>query len=91
MKEKNLSVPADSVLVMRRSGHAKGVTVGSSWQPEVAQFLLDMYPDALENGLQLEDLYHMVASQEANIMDLLGGKEQPQMQFFTGDDDEDDE
>lgn len=38
--------------------------VGESWQPDVAQFLLDMFPDALEYGMELSDLAEMVSEDE---------------------------
>ena len=41
--------------------------VGESWQPDVAQFLLDMFPDALEYGLQLSDIAEMVSEDEFDL------------------------
>lgn len=38
--------------------------VGESWQPDVAQFLLDMFPGALEYGLELSDIAEMVSEDE---------------------------
>ncbi len=55
-----MTVPNDSVLVMKSASHRHSPEVGQGWQPEVAQFLLDIYPDALEQGLGLSDLYQMV-------------------------------
>ncbi len=42
--------------------------VGESWQPDVAQFLLDMFPEALDYGLQLSDLAEMVTEDEFDLM-----------------------
>jgi hypothetical protein len=42
--------------------------VGESWQPDVAQFLLDMFPEALDYGLQLSDLAEMVTEDEFGLM-----------------------
>lgn len=55
-----MTIPSDSVLVMKSASHRHSPEVGQGWQPEVAQFLLDIYPDALEQGLGLSDLYQMV-------------------------------
>ncbi len=38
--------------------------VGESWQPDVAQFLLDMFPEALEYGMELSDIAEMVSEDE---------------------------
>ena len=38
--------------------------VGESWQPDVAQFLLDMFPNALEYGMELSDIAEMVSEDE---------------------------
>ncbi len=38
--------------------------VGESWQPDVAQFLLDMFPEALEYGMELRDIAEMVSEDE---------------------------
>ncbi len=35
--------------------------VGEGWQPDVAQFLLDMFPNALEYGFDLKDIAPMVS------------------------------
>ena len=41
-----------------------GPTVGQSWNPEVADFLMEMYPEAIEQGFGLEDIALMVAEDE---------------------------
>jgi hypothetical protein len=41
--------------------------VGKSWQPDVAQFLLDMFPGALDHGLELSDIAEMVSEDEFSM------------------------
>ncbi len=64
MQKESMTFPNDCVLVMKNGHLRHSPTVLESWQPEVAQFLLDVYPDALENGVGLSELYHMVAMPE---------------------------
>ena len=67
MRREYLTVPSDSVLVMHQPRHRCPPQVGQGWQPEVAQFLLDMYPDALEKGFRLSDLYQMVSPDQWEV------------------------
>ncbi|MDD3902665.1 MAG: hypothetical protein WC136_02750 [Sphaerochaeta sp.] len=56
---------AQEVVVLLNEDKSKVRTrVGKSWQPDVAQFLLDMFPDALEYGLQLSDIAELVSEDE---------------------------
>ncbi|MGI6437200.1 MAG: hypothetical protein ACOX0D_03970 [Sphaerochaeta sp.] len=38
--------------------------VGQSWDPNVADFLIEMYPEAIEQGFALEEIALMVAEDE---------------------------
>lgn len=77
---------------MLNTGKSKVRTkVGVGWQPDVAQFLLDMFPSALENGLELADIAALVSEDEFSFdlddMELLADDD-----FLDEfDDDEDDE
>lgn len=77
---------------MLNTGKSKVRTkVGVGWQPDVAQFLLDMFPSALENGLELADIAALVSEDEFSFdlddMELLTDDD-----FLDEfDDDEDDE
>jgi hypothetical protein len=44
------------IILINGSGGGLGTQVGPSWQPDVAQFLLEMVPHALEQGLDLSDI-----------------------------------
>ena len=77
---------------MLNTGKSKVRTKGGvGWQPDVAQFLLDMFPSALENGLELADIAALVSEDEFSFdlddMELLADDD-----FLDEfDDDEDDE
>ena len=63
MKIKGLfshAVTQDVVMLLNTHRSKVPTRVGESWQPDVAQFLLDMFPEALDYGLQLSDLAEMV-------------------------------
>jgi len=83
---------AQEVVVLLNTGKSKVRTkVGVGWQPDVAQFLLDMFPSALENGLELADIAALVSEDEFSFdledMDLLDDDD-----FLDEfDDDEDDD
>lgn len=67
MKTKGLfsHAVAQEVVMLLNTHRSKVPTrVGESWQPDVAQFLLDMFPDALEYGLELSDIAEMVSEDE---------------------------
>ncbi|MFA6845338.1 MAG: hypothetical protein WCR02_06400 [Sphaerochaetaceae bacterium] len=81
-------IPNDCVVMVKSSKKRPSTQVGQSWQPEVAQFLLDMYPGALESGLDLSQLYKIasIPTEEGVVaqLEMLFGED-----FF--DDFEDDE
>ena len=83
---------AQEVVVLLNTGKSKVRTkVGVGWQPDVAQFLLDMFPSALESGLELADIAALVSEDEFSFdledMDLLDDDD-----FLDEfDDDEDDD
>ncbi|HKL58571.1 MAG TPA: hypothetical protein VJ863_01635 [Sphaerochaeta sp.] len=56
---------AQEVVMLLNTHRSKVPTrVGESWQPDVAQFLLDMFPNALEYGMELSDIAEMVSEDE---------------------------
>lgn len=59
MRKASEIIPNDSVVIVRHKHHRKMPMQGEVWQPEVAQFLLDMYPHALEQGVPLSDIFSM--------------------------------
>jgi len=63
------AVAQEVVVLLNTEKHAVGTKVGLSWQPDVAQFLLDMFPDALEYGLQLSDIAPLVSEDEFSFDD----------------------
>lgn len=77
---------------MLNTGKSKVRTkVGVGWQPDVAQFLLDMFPTALENGLELADIAVLVSEDEFSF-DLDGVDLFEDDDFYDEfDEDEDDE
>ncbi|HKL57350.1 MAG TPA: hypothetical protein VJ854_03040 [Sphaerochaeta sp.] len=58
------AVTQDVVMLLNTHRSKVPTRVGESWQPDVAQFLLDMFPDALEYGMELSDLAEMVSEDE---------------------------
>lgn len=50
--------------MLKGNRRAMGTKVGLGWQPDVAQFLLDMFPNALDYGLQLSDIAPFVRDEE---------------------------
>jgi hypothetical protein len=56
------AVAQECVVLLKANRQKAPAKVGKSWQPDVAQFLLDMYPGALDNGLELSDIAMMVSS-----------------------------
>ncbi|MGE4583424.1 MAG: hypothetical protein AB7C91_02145 [Sphaerochaeta sp.] len=74
---------AQEVVVLLNTEKQKTRTkVGVGWQPEVAQFLLDMFPNALEYGLQLSDIAELVSEDEFSF-------ESEDYAFLSDDDDDD--
>ncbi|MDD4574380.1 MAG: hypothetical protein PHR69_09225 [Sphaerochaeta sp.] len=67
MKIKGLfshAVTQEVVMLLNTHRSKVPTRVGESWQPDVAQFLLDMFPEALEYGMELSDLAEMVSEDE---------------------------
>lgn len=63
------AVAQEVVVLLNTEKLGVGTKVGLSWQPDVAQFLLDMFPDALEYGLQLSDIAPLVSEDEFSFDD----------------------
>ena len=73
---------AQEVVMLLNTHRSKVPTrVGESWQPDVAQFLLDMFPNALEYGMELSDLAEMVSEDEFDF-------DFEPFEFSSSDDDE---
>ncbi len=84
MKIKGLfshAVTQDVVMLLNTHRSKVPTRVGESWQPDVAQFLLDMFPDALEYGMELSDLAEMVSEDEFDF-------DFEPFEFSSSDDDE---
>lgn len=71
----------DVVMLLNTHRSKVPTRVGESWQPDVAQFLLDMFPDALEYGMELSDLAEMVSEDEFDF-------DFEPFEFSSSDDDE---
>ncbi|HZJ88912.1 MAG TPA: hypothetical protein VFC80_07145 [Sphaerochaeta sp.] len=57
------------IIMIRESKQQFGTRVGDSWQPDVAQFLLEMVPHALDLGLDLSDIAPLVEKYEYTYSD----------------------
>jgi hypothetical protein len=80
-------IPNDCVVMVKSKAGRKTPVVGEGWQPEVAQFLQDIYPTGLEQGLQLSEMYQLAVTMGQDAMfDLLDNLEDDN--FFMDDDDE---
>jgi hypothetical protein len=55
------AVAQECVVLLNANKNKVPTKVGKSWQPDVAQFLLDMFPGALEHGLELSDIAELVS------------------------------
>lgn len=77
------AVTQEVVVLLNSNRNKVRPSVGKSWQPDVAQFLLDMFPDALDYGLQLSDIAELVSEEELDF-DMEG------LEFLDFDDDDDD-
>jgi hypothetical protein len=58
------AVAQECVVLLNTNKTKVSAKVGKSWQPDVAQFLLDMFPGALDHGLELSDIAEMVSEDE---------------------------
>jgi hypothetical protein len=52
------------IVLIQGSGRNFATKVGDSWQPDVAQFLLEMVPQALDLGLDLSDIAPLVGEED---------------------------
>jgi len=52
------------VILIKGEGRGLGTKVGASWQPDVAQFLLQMVPHALDHGIELSDIAPLIGEDE---------------------------
>ncbi len=52
------------VILIKGEGRGFGTRVGASWQPDVAQFLLEMVPHALDEGLGLSDIAPLIGEDD---------------------------
>lgn len=77
------AVAQECVVLLNTNKNKVPTKVGKSWQPDVAQFLLDMFPGALDHGLELSDIAELV-SEDTFPMELSS------FEFFDDDDDFDD-
>ncbi len=57
------------VLLIEAEGRGLGPRVGASWQPDVAQFLLEMVPHALDYGLNLSDIVPLIGEDDDELWD----------------------
>ncbi len=55
------AVAQEVVVLLNTEKQTVRTKVGVGWQPDVAQFLLDMFPGALEYGFDLKDIAPMVS------------------------------
>jgi len=78
------AVTQDVVMLLNTHRSKVPTRVGESWQPDVAQFLLDMFPEALEYGMELSDIAEMVSEDEFDF-------DFEPFEFSDFDDDEDDD
>jgi hypothetical protein len=61
------AVAQECVVLLNTNKTKVPTKVGKSWQPDVAQFLLDMFPGALDHGLELSDIAEMVSEDEFSL------------------------
>ena len=60
----NHAVAHQMVILIKGEGRGYGTRVGASWQPDVAQFLLQMVPNALDYGIELSDIAPLIGEDE---------------------------
>ncbi len=61
------AVAQEVVVLLNTEKQAVRTKVGVGWQPDVAQFLLDMFPNALEYGFELKDIAPLVSEKVINF------------------------
>lgn len=52
------------VILIKGEGRGYGTKVGASWQPDVAQFLLQLVPHALDYGIELSDIAPLIGEDD---------------------------
>ena len=52
------------VILIKGEGRGYGTRVGASWQPDVAQFLLQLVPHALDYGIELSDIAPLIGEDD---------------------------
>lgn len=78
-------IPNDCVVMVKTKRQKTVPQVGQGWQPEVAQFLLDMFPTALDSGMGLSDLYKLATlTSSDDVIDALDS-----LDLLPDDDDDD--
>ncbi|HOQ93742.1 MAG: hypothetical protein QM434_03250 [Spirochaetota bacterium] len=60
----NHAVAHQMVILIKGEGRGYGTRVGASWQPDVAQFLLQMVPNALDHGIELSDIAPLIGEDD---------------------------
>ncbi|MGH0053024.1 MAG: hypothetical protein ACQ5SW_06520 [Sphaerochaetaceae bacterium] len=63
------AVAQEVVVLLNTERQAVRTKVGEGWQPDVAQFLLDMFPNALEYGFDLKDIAPLVSEKAFSFSD----------------------
>ncbi|NLK13985.1 MAG: hypothetical protein GX313_04455 [Spirochaetales bacterium] len=58
------AAPREVIEILVNHPSRFGPAIGQSWDPNVADFLIEMYPEAIEQGFGLEDILMMVAEDE---------------------------
>jgi hypothetical protein len=82
-------IPNDYVVLVKTKQRKSAPEVGQGWQPQVAQFLLDIFPAALESGMELSDLYRLATlTNPVEISDALDAMD---LLYDDDDDDSDDD
>ena len=60
----NHAVAHQMVILIKGEGRGYGTRVGASWQPDVAQFLLQLVPHALDYGIELSDIAPLIGEDD---------------------------
>ncbi|NCC64945.1 MAG: hypothetical protein EOM15_09855 [Spirochaetia bacterium] len=85
------AVAQEVVVLLNKEKQKVRVQVGQGWQPDVASFLLDMFPGALEYGFKLSDIAELVNEDEFSFdsddFELISSEEFDD--YFDDDEDED--
>ena len=89
---------ANEVIPMQVNGRKKAVNVSEAWSTEVGSFLLDLYPNALEDGatlaeLQIKSVFEAYSNSGPSLEDFMSmiAKMGGEAKVINGDEDEDDD